>query len=63
MLSSLILLKEIHNNLTLFLLAGYETTSSSLTYAMYVLANHPDEQQILIDEIDSFYSNSADVRN
>jgi len=43
------------------MLAGYETTSTSLTYITYILAKHPEEQKVLIDEIDSFYRNDSDV--
>ena len=49
--------KEINLNLSLFMLAGYETTSTSLTYITYILAKYPEEQKVLIDEIDSFYRN------
>lgn len=35
-----------------FLVAGYETTSSALSYTSYLLALNPDSQQRLIDEID-----------
>jgi len=34
-----------------FLLAGYETTGSTLTFALYELALHPEIQQILRAEI------------
>ncbi len=40
--------------MSLFMLAGYETTSTALTYICFILAKHPLEQQKLIDEID-FY--------
>ena len=43
-------------NLTLFMLAGYETTSTTLSYCTYILAKYPDEQQKLYDEISSFYA-------
>ena len=44
-------IKEIKMNLTLFMLAGYETTSTTLSYATFVLAKLPEEQQKLYDEI------------
>ena len=37
------------------MLAGYETTSTALTYICYILAKHPDEQQKLIEEIELYY--------
>jgi len=43
------------------MLAGYETTSTSLTYITYILAKYPEEQKVLIDEIDSYYRNDSDV--
>ena len=43
------------------MLAGYETTSSSLTYICYILAKHPEEQQTLVDEIESHYNSETNV--
>lgn len=48
-------------NLSLFMLAGYETTSTTLSYCTYVLAKYPEEQQRLHDEICSFYIDDANV--
>ncbi|CAF1203675.1 unnamed protein product [Rotaria sp. Silwood1] len=44
---------EIAANIFLFIIAGYETTSTALSYISYVLATHPNEQQKLQDEIDA----------
>ena len=33
--------------------AGYDTTSTTLSYASFVLARYPDEQAKLLDEINS----------
>ena len=44
-------------NLVLFMLAGYETTSTTLSYCTYVLAKYPEEQQKLFEEIASVYNN------
>ena len=56
-------MKEIQQNLVVFLLAGYETTSTSLAYAFYVLATNPNEQEKLINEIDEHFPDHANVRN
>ena len=38
-----------------FLLAGYVTTSLTLTFATYLLALHPEEQERLANEIHDYY--------
>jgi cytochrome P450 len=38
------------------LVAGFETTSSALTYCFFVLAHHPDELEKLQEEIDAHFS-------
>ncbi|XP_051017137.1 cytochrome P450 3A9-like isoform X4 [Acomys russatus] len=42
-----------------FIFAGYETTSSALSFAMYLLATHPDVQKKLQDKIDDALPNKA----
>ena len=39
----------------MFLLAGYETTGSSLAFTAYLLAVNSDKQDQLCDAIDAFY--------
>ena len=51
---------EIKANLKMFMLAGYESTSYALNYCFYVLAINQGEQQKLLNEIESFYSNDKD---
>ena len=38
------------------MLAGYETTSTCLTYASFVLAKYPEEQEKLFGEINSYFN-------
>lgn len=38
---------EVHDNLVGFLLAGTDTTAMAFTYLWYLLAEHPDEQEML----------------
>ena len=44
---------EVVTNVFLFMLAGFETTSTFLAYGTYVLATHPEIQKKLQDEVDS----------
>nr|UOU03274.1 cytochrome P450 3045C1 [Brachionus rubens] len=48
-------LNGIKLNLTSFMLAGYETTSTVLTYASYVLIKYPEEQTKLYEAIRSIF--------
>ncbi len=41
------------------MLAGYETTSTALAYASYVLGRYPEEQAKLFDEISSLFNNET----
>uniref|UniRef100_A0A8C6AJJ8 unspecific monooxygenase n=1 Tax=Monodon monoceros TaxID=40151 RepID=A0A8C6AJJ8_MONMO len=43
----------------IFIFAGYETTSSCLSFAIYELATHPDVQQKLQEEVDATFPNNA----
>ncbi|CAF1145873.1 unnamed protein product [Adineta steineri] len=47
---------EIASNVFLFMIAGYETTSTALSYVTYVLATHPEEQQKLQEHIDTHFN-------
>ncbi|KAM3930611.1 cytochrome P450 3A9-like [Leptodactylus fuscus] len=50
---------EIMAQSVVFILAGFETTSSTLTYLLYNLATHPDVQKKLQEEIDSYLPDKA----
>jgi cytochrome P450 len=39
-------------NIFLFMVAGYETTSTALAYSTYILATKPEIQDKLVEEID-----------
>lgn len=43
----------------IFIFAGYETTSTSLSFLMYLLATHPDIQQKLQQEVDAAFPNKV----
>lgn len=47
----------------LFLLAGYETTSTTLAYIMYELVVNPDVQLKLQNEIDHFFPEDVSIYN
>ena len=38
-----------------FLLAGFETTSSTLNYSLYMMVKHPDKAKKLQAEVDSCF--------
>jgi cytochrome P450 len=43
--------EEICDELVLFMLAGHDTTSTTLTYALWALGRHPEIQQRVYDEV------------
>ncbi|NXG53040.1 THAS synthase, partial [Psilopogon haemacephalus] len=45
---------EIAGQAFLFLIAGYETTTSTLSFATYLLATNPECQEKLLQEVDEF---------
>ncbi|CAF1089703.1 unnamed protein product, partial [Rotaria sordida] len=51
---------EIASNILLFMVAGYETTSTALAYIFYVLATHPKEQQKLQDHVDAYFNSDIE---
>ncbi|KAM9598920.1 cytochrome P450 3A24-like [Morphnus guianensis] len=50
---------EILSQAFIFILAGYEPTSSTLSFLAYELATHPDVQQKLLEEIDTVLPDKA----
>ena len=51
--------QEVMGNAFIFLFAGHETTANTLHYALLLLAQHPDVQQSLLNEIDDVYDLAA----
>ncbi|QCS43609.1 cytochrome P450 [Natrinema versiforme] len=45
--------EELRDNMVTFLFAGHETTALGLTYTLLCLAQHPEEQAALQEEIDT----------
>ena len=50
--------QEIKLNMVTFMLAGYDTTSNTLTFCSYILATHPEEMAKLQEEIDAKFADS-----
>jgi cytochrome P450 len=50
---------EILGNSFVFLLAGYETTSTALAYSCWLLAKHPEVQRKLQDEVRNYLAAKA----
>ena len=48
-------------NLSIFLMAGSESTSIALTTLIYVLATMPEEQEKLVNEIYEHFPPSSEV--
>ncbi|XP_062290346.1 cytochrome P450 3A40-like [Scomber scombrus] len=53
---------EILSQAMIFLFAGYETSSSSLTFLAYNLARNPHIMKLLQEEVDSTFPNKAPVQ-
>ncbi|CAF4677815.1 unnamed protein product [Rotaria sp. Silwood1] len=51
---------EIAANILLLMVAGYETTSTALSYISYILATHPNEQVKLQENIDAYFNPETD---
>lgn len=56
-----VFLKEIKMNLSIFLMAGSESTSIALAVLFYVLAKYPEEQKRVFNEIEENFSMDLEV--
>ena len=50
---------EVMGNISLFLMAGYETTANAIMYGLIVLAIRPDLQDKVTEEVDRVYAQAA----
>ena len=48
-------------NTMMFMLAGYDTTSTALSFCFHVLATNLEEQAKVREEIDSYFSSESNV--
>lgn len=51
---------ELYGNLYVFIIAGFETTAATMSYALSFAAANPEIQNWLVEEIDAYYTNSSD---
>ncbi|CAF0806839.1 unnamed protein product [Didymodactylos carnosus] len=59
-LSRVLTYNEVKSNTFVFMVAGYETTSSALAYCTYILANYPEVQKKLKQEIDQYFGDHSE---
>ncbi|XP_059189982.1 cytochrome P450 3A30-like isoform X2 [Centropristis striata] len=52
---------EIFSQATIFMFAGYETSTNTLVFVAYTLARHPEVMKRLQEEIDSTFPNKGEV--
>ena len=48
---------ELYGNIFVYSLAGYETTASTMTFALCFLATNPEIQNWVTKEVDDYYTN------
>ncbi|XP_071505748.1 ultra-long-chain fatty acid omega-hydroxylase-like [Diadema antillarum] len=52
--------KEIRDEVNQFVFAGTDTTGSALTWFLYIMAQHPDEQARIQEEVDTLFAGRDD---
>ena len=55
--------KEIYGNVFTMMLAGEDTTSNSISWAIFYLAQHPEMVQKIRDEANAVYGNQSTIEN
>ncbi|KAK4878930.1 hypothetical protein RN001_007076 [Aquatica leii] len=55
--------KEIRDEVITFMLAGYETIASTLSYVLYSLAQNPDVQNKVVDELKLIFGNEKNTQS
>ncbi|WP_188304231.1 cytochrome P450 [Streptomyces sp. CBMA123] len=53
-------MENIRNQVITFLIAGHETTSGALSFALHYLAQHPSELRLVQQEVDALWGDEAD---
>ncbi|MFF2079701.1 bifunctional cytochrome P450/NADPH--P450 reductase [Kitasatospora sp. NPDC058162] len=53
-------MENIRNQVITFLIAGHETTSGALSFALHYLAQHPSELRLVQQEVDGLWGDQAD---
>jgi len=54
---------EVVSDLAVFLIAGHDTTATTLTYALWALGHHPDLQDRVADEVGALGDRPLNVRD
>ncbi|GFR28469.1 cytochrome P450 4c3 [Trichonephila clavata] len=52
--------KDIRDEVNTFIVAGYETVSVTITWALYLIGLHPDIQEKIHDELDRIFGSDVD---
>lgn len=53
--------KQLIDEIKILFIAGHETTANALTFTLYLLAENPDAQQKIFDEINEIQSQTSDI--